>query len=82
MANVDNDTLKTAFRHVCDVMLENGLDLEQAYKDQDPNLFIEKGIVGTYPSVRRSKDNMSVLGVRNPALRLPPYGIQGYWNRT
>lgn len=24
-------------------MFENGLDLEQVYKDQDPNLFIEKG---------------------------------------
>lgn len=28
MLNVDNDTLKTAFREVCDMMLENGLDLE------------------------------------------------------
>jgi hypothetical protein len=44
VSNVDNDTLKTAFREVCDVMLENGLDLEQVYKDQDPNFFIEKGI--------------------------------------
>jgi hypothetical protein len=42
--NVDNDTLETAFRQVCNVMLENGLDLEQVYKDQDPNFFIEKGI--------------------------------------
>lgn len=39
-----NDTLKTVFRQVYDVMLENGLDLEQVYKDQDPNFFIEKGI--------------------------------------
>ncbi|KAJ5294901.1 hypothetical protein N7508_009722 [Penicillium antarcticum] len=30
--------------YVSDVMLENGLDLEQAYKDQDPNLFIVKGM--------------------------------------
>lgn len=43
-SNVDNDTLKTAFRQVCDVMIENGLDLEQVYKDQDPNFFFEKGI--------------------------------------
>jgi hypothetical protein len=44
MSNVENDTLKSAFRQVCDVMLDNGLDLEQVYKDQDPKFFIEKGI--------------------------------------
>lgn len=42
--NVGNDTLETAFRHVCDVMLEHSLDFDQVYKDQDPNFFIEKGI--------------------------------------
>lgn len=44
MSNVENDTLKSAFRQVCDVMLDNGLDLEQVYKDQDPKFFVEKGI--------------------------------------
>ena len=44
VSNVENDTLKSAFREVCDVMLENGLDLEQVYRDQDPHFFIEKGI--------------------------------------
>lgn len=44
VSNVENDTLKSAFRQVCDVMLDNGLDLEQVYKDQDPKFFIEKGI--------------------------------------
>lgn len=44
MSNVDNDHLKTAFRQVCDGILEDGLDLEQVYKDQDPDFFIEKGI--------------------------------------
>ncbi|CAG8290531.1 unnamed protein product [Penicillium nalgiovense] len=29
VSNVENDSLKTVFREVCDVMLENGLDLEQ-----------------------------------------------------
>lgn len=29
VSNVGDDTLKTAFRNVCDVMLEYGLDLEQ-----------------------------------------------------
>ncbi|OJD24006.1 hypothetical protein ACJ73_04634 [Blastomyces percursus] len=44
VSNVIDDTLKAAFRQVCDVMLENGLDLEQVYKDQDPDFFINKGI--------------------------------------
>lgn len=43
-SNVNDDILKVAFRQVCDVMLENGLDLEQVYKDQDPGFFIGKGI--------------------------------------
>lgn len=41
--NVTDAALKAAFRQACDVMLENGLDLEQVYKDQDPE-FISKGI--------------------------------------
>ncbi|KAJ5993437.1 hypothetical protein N7451_009161 [Penicillium sp. IBT 35674x] len=44
VSTVERDTLKAAFRQTCDVMLENGLDLEQVYKDQDPNFFIERGI--------------------------------------
>ncbi|KAJ5630925.1 uncharacterized protein N7484_011025 [Penicillium longicatenatum] len=44
MSNVTDGTLKASFRQVCDVMIENGLDLEQVYKDQDPNFFISKGI--------------------------------------
>ncbi|CAI7631886.1 unnamed protein product [Penicillium viridicatum] len=44
VSNVENDSLKSAFREVCDVMLENGLDLDQVYRDQDPHFFIEKGI--------------------------------------
>lgn len=44
MPNVTDDTLNAAFRQVCDVMLENGLDLEQVYKDQNPEFFINNGI--------------------------------------
>lgn len=44
VSNVKNDSLKSAFREVCDMMLENGLDLDQVYRDQDPHFFIEKGI--------------------------------------
>ncbi|KAJ9485144.1 hypothetical protein VN97_g8221 [Penicillium thymicola] len=43
-SNVINDSLKAAFRQACDVMLEDGLDLEQVYKYQDPEFFISKGI--------------------------------------
>jgi hypothetical protein len=44
VSDVENDTLKSVFRQVCDVMLNNGLDLEQVCKDQDQKFFIEKGI--------------------------------------
>ncbi|CAG7987122.1 unnamed protein product, partial [Penicillium salamii] len=44
VSNVENDSLKTAFREACDVMLENGLDLEQVYRDQYPSFLIAKGI--------------------------------------
>ncbi|CAG8946997.1 unnamed protein product [Penicillium salamii] len=44
VSNVENDSLKSAFRKMCDVMLENSLDLNQVYRDQDPHFFIEKGI--------------------------------------
>jgi hypothetical protein len=44
VSQVTDDTLKTAFRQVCEVLLENGLDLEQVYKDQDPGFFIGKRI--------------------------------------
>jgi hypothetical protein len=44
VSNVTDDTLKAAFREICDMMIDNGLDLEQVYKDQDPEFFIGKGI--------------------------------------
>ena len=33
VSTVGKDTLKAACRHTCEVMLENGLDLEQVHKD-------------------------------------------------
>lgn len=44
VSNITDDTLKAAFREICDMMIDNGLDLEQVYKDQDPGFFIGKGI--------------------------------------
>jgi hypothetical protein len=43
-SHVTDDGLKDAFRQACDVMLDDGLDLEQVYKDRDPEFFIGKGI--------------------------------------
>lgn len=42
-SNVTDDTLKAASRQACDVMLENGLDLEQVYRDQDPEIYHRQG---------------------------------------
>jgi hypothetical protein len=33
VTNITDDTLKAAFRQVCDLILENSLDLEQVYQD-------------------------------------------------
>ena len=44
MSNVTNNTLKAAFRQVCDLILETRLDIEQVYKDQDLEFFTGKGI--------------------------------------
>jgi hypothetical protein len=44
MLNFENSTLKSANRQVWDATLDNGLELEQVYKDQDHKFFIEKGI--------------------------------------
>jgi hypothetical protein len=43
-SHVTDDGLKDAFRQACDVMLDDDLDLEQVYKDRDPEFFIGKGI--------------------------------------
>lgn len=44
VSNVTDDPLKAAFREICDMMIDNGLDLEKVCKDQDPEFFIGKGI--------------------------------------
>jgi hypothetical protein len=43
-AQVGDETLKAEFRKACDVALEDGLDLEQVYVDQDPDFFIKHGV--------------------------------------
>ncbi|KAF7588282.1 hypothetical protein BBP40_005936 [Aspergillus hancockii] len=43
-SNVADGVLKESFQKACDVALENGLDLEQVYNDQDPDFFIKNGI--------------------------------------
>ncbi|CAI7611190.1 unnamed protein product [Penicillium pancosmium] len=44
VSNITDDTLKAAYRQFCDLMLENNLDLEQVFQDQDPEFFIRKGV--------------------------------------
>jgi hypothetical protein len=42
--NVMDDALKTEFQKACEATLEDGLDLEQVYQDQDPNFYIKCGV--------------------------------------
>lgn len=37
--------LKADFRKTCKVEIAHGLDLEQVYKDQSPDFFIQNGVV-------------------------------------
>jgi hypothetical protein len=43
-SKVDDDMLKEEFRRACDVALQDGLDLEQVYQDQDAAFFIKNGV--------------------------------------
>lgn len=43
-SSVSDDTLKTAFRQACDIMLSDGFGLEHIHKDQNPEFFVSKGI--------------------------------------
>jgi hypothetical protein len=44
MLTFDKDTLKATLRQTREVMLDNSLLFKQVYKDQEPNIFIERGI--------------------------------------
>ncbi|CAG8091831.1 unnamed protein product [Penicillium nalgiovense] len=91
VSNVENDSLKSAFREVCDVMLENGLDLDQVYRDQDPHFFIEKGIkigiarrfvedIGKWVEVsRKSYLSLKINSLIN--LALARQGVNDIWPR-
>jgi hypothetical protein len=43
-SNVCDETQKADFRKACEAALEDGLDLEQVYEDQDPGFFIRKDV--------------------------------------
>lgn len=43
-SKVFDDTLKAEFQKACDIMLNNGLDLEQVYEDKDPEFFIRRRV--------------------------------------
>ncbi|EDN03647.1 predicted protein [Histoplasma mississippiense (nom. inval.)] len=42
--NVTSDTYKAEIRKACSIALENCLDLEQIFDDQNPNFFVENGV--------------------------------------
>jgi hypothetical protein len=61
-SNVTDGKLKADFRKACNVALENGLDLVQVYKDQDPDFFIKHGVkIGI---ARHFVDDISVWAKR------------------
>jgi hypothetical protein len=43
-SNVVDEALKEEFRKACNATLEDGLDLEQVYEDQDPGFFVRSGV--------------------------------------
>jgi hypothetical protein len=43
-SKVVDETLKAEYQKARDVALEDGLDLEQIYEDQDTSFFIDKGV--------------------------------------
>jgi hypothetical protein len=43
-SNVVDEALKEEFQKACDATLEDGLDLEQVYEDQDPGFFVGCGV--------------------------------------
>jgi hypothetical protein len=43
-SNVVDEALKDEFRKACVATLEDGLDLEQVYEDQDPSFFVSSGV--------------------------------------
>jgi hypothetical protein len=43
-SKVDDEMIKVEFQKACDMALEDDPDLEQVYKDQDPDLFVKQGV--------------------------------------
>jgi hypothetical protein len=43
-SNVVDEKLKAEFSRACEVVLEDGMGLEQVYEDQNPGFFIQNGI--------------------------------------
>jgi hypothetical protein len=43
-SRVVDETRKAEIQKACELALEDGLDLEQVYEDQDPSFFIKNGV--------------------------------------
>lgn len=45
LSQVDTQIYKDKIKKACDIALTNGLDLKQIHKDQEPNFFINRGVI-------------------------------------
>lgn len=45
LSQVDTQVYKDNIKKACDIALANGLDLKQIHKDQEPNFFINRGVI-------------------------------------
>lgn len=45
LSQVDTQIYKDNIKKACDIALTNGLDLKQIHKDQEPNFFINRGVI-------------------------------------
>ncbi len=43
-SNVVDEKLKAEVLRACEVVLEDGMGLEEVYEDQDPGFFVQNGI--------------------------------------
>lgn len=43
-SQVGDESLKTEYQKACDLTLDDGLDLEQVYEDQDAQFYVDKGV--------------------------------------
>ncbi|CDM29868.1 unnamed protein product [Penicillium roqueforti FM164] len=78
VSNVIDDTLKAAFQDICDMMIDNGPELEQVYKDQDQELFIGRSIKILY--FQKSVSLSTLFHHFSLTPRCAGLYLRDYWN--